>query len=119
MWKPKKWNQGGYDAFYVFADSKAKAEDTGMVNIWFFQVTRGSSHELKLKFFVEVVELFRAAGLNVSDCEVFFVIPEGNSTRVSSVTPHGTMFNDEFGWARGQEAEHVRVVRMKKTTVTA
>ena len=72
----------------------------------------------KLKFFVEVVELFRAAGLNVSKCQVFFVIPEGHVTRVSSVTPHGRMFNDEFGWVSGQEKDHVRVVMMKKTTVT-
>ena len=112
MWKPKKWNQGGYDGFYVFTDPKNK----NSVIIWFFQVTRGASHELKLKFFVEVVKLFLDAGLEVSDCQIYFVIPAGNETRVSGVTPHGKLFYEKFGWVNGQEKEKIHVVTLKKTT---
>lgn len=112
MWKPKKWSQGGYDGFYVSHDS------ADAVIIWFFQVTRGSSHELKLKYFVEVVQLFLDAGLEVSDCQIYFVIPKGYETRVSGVTPHGTLFHDKFGWVNGQEKDKIRVVTLNKTTVT-
>ena len=112
MWKPKKWNQGGYDSFYVFPDPK----NENSVIIWFFQVTRGASHGLKMKFFVEVAKLFLDAGLQVSDCQIYFVVPAGKETRVASVTPHGNLFYEKFGWVNGKEKEMIHVVTLGKTT---
>jgi hypothetical protein len=77
-------------------------------------VTRGPSHTLKLKYFVEVVKLFGDAGLNVSKCEIYFVVPEGKTANVSGVTPYGTLLN-KFGWVSGREKEKNRKVTLKKT----
>jgi hypothetical protein len=86
--KPTKWNQGGYDCFDVSTDSDSK------ISIDFFQVTRGASHQLNLKYFVEVVNLFTLAGLDVCGCQIYFVVPEGQgqTTTISKVTPYGTVF---------------------------
>ena len=111
MCKPTKWNQGGYDGFYVSVDPENEKD----LIIWFFQVTRGASHKLNLKYFVEVVQLFIHAELNVSGCEIYFVVPEGGETQVSGVTPYGTLFQERFKWAKGKEKEAIRIVRLNKT----
>ena len=72
----------------------------------------------KVKFFVQIVQLFRDAGFTVSSFNIYFVIPEGNNTRVSSVTPYGKMVYDDFGWQNGREREEIKVLSMKKSTGT-
>ena len=79
---------------------------------------RGLFHELKFKYFVEVVQLFLGAGLDVSDCQIYFVLPKGYETRVPGVTPHGILFHDKFGWVHGQEKDKICVVSLNKTAVT-
>jgi hypothetical protein len=110
--KPTKWNQGGYDGFDVSAGAI-----TNEISIDFFQVTRGASHPLNLKYFVEVVQLFIDAGCLVCGCDIYYVIPEGETTTISKVTPHGSLFYEEqFGFVNGREKEKIRVVTLKKTT---
>jgi hypothetical protein len=110
--KPTKWNQGGYDGF----DVSAKDISADNISIDFFQVTRGASHQLNLKYFVEVVKLFIDAGFDVYSCEIYFVVPEGQTTSISKVTPYGNLFRENFGWLNGKEKEKIRVVTLKKTT---
>ena len=114
MWKPKSWNQGGYDCFYVYADSNEQS--SFIIN--FFQVTRGASHKLKLKYFLEVVRLFIDGGFKISRCVIYFVIPDhsNHGTRVGDVIPYGTFFNEMFGWVNGREKEQIRVVKLNKMT---
>jgi hypothetical protein len=109
--KPTKWNQGGYDGFDVSSDAVSKK-----ITIDFFQVTRGASHPLNLKCFVEVVQLFIDAGFVVCGCEIYFVIPEDQTTTISKVTPYGNLFQTPFGWVSWTEKEKIRVVTMRKTT---
>lgn len=110
MCKPTKWNQGGYDGFYV------SINPGGTYMIQFFQVTRGASHKLNLRYFVEVVQLFLDAGLDVSGVQIYFVVPEGQTTQVSDFTPYGTLFHEKFGWENGQEKRQICVVTLKKKT---
>jgi hypothetical protein len=108
--KPTKWNQGGYDGFHVSADDDSK------ISIDFFQVTRGASHPLNLKYFAEVLNLFIYAELQVRACQIYFVVPEGQTTTISKVTPYGSVFQQLFGWVSGREKEKIRVVTLMKTT---
>jgi hypothetical protein len=109
--KPTKWNQGGYDGFDVSAN-----DITDEISIDFFQVTRGASPPLNPKYFVEVVQLFIDAGFVVCGCDIYFVIPEGQTTTISKVTPYGSLFYARFGWVSSREKDKIRVVTLKKTT---
>ena len=111
MCKPMKWNQGGYDGFDVSADAVSKE-----ITIRFFQVARGASHQLNLKYFVEVVQLFIDAGIVVGDLQIFFIVPEGQTTGISKVTPYGSLFQALFGWVSRKEKEKIQNVSLMKTT---
>ena len=106
MCKPTKWNQGGYDGFNIYAKD---GSDGFTIN--FFQVTRGTSHALNLKYFVEVVQLFIYAGMVVKDIEIFVVVPEGQTTSISKVIPHGSLFQSLFGWKSGKEKKKIKIGR--------
>ena len=74
--KPKKWNQGGYDAVHVH---------NGIVT--FVQVTRAEKHTLNYSYFQMLVcKLLHELHYDINQIKIFFVIPE---------TQHGIQV-DEF-----------------------
>ena len=67
--KPTKWNQGGYDAIFVTAGSGKK------LALRFGQLTKSTSHSLKLKYFAEVVSFLKNAGYVIESVEIAFIVP--------------------------------------------
>ena len=67
--KPKKWNQGGYDAIFI---------DPSQNLIHFAQVTRGDKHSFKIQYFASF--LGALASLNqsfeIKSLEFFFVVQQ-------------------------------------------
>lgn len=93
--KPKTWNQGGYDVFFV----EFKTRDTDgktHINLRFMQITKGAGHDLKAEYLHSVILFFIQAGYVINSVEIAFVLtPDNASTfRLGSVT--GNMFLTQF-----------------------
>ena len=71
LWlKPVKWNQGGYDAVYCNTVKKI---------IYIVQITRVTSHEFKVKYFVKLLNSFENAFPNIAfEVRIMFVVLEEN-----------------------------------------
>lgn len=80
--KPSTWNQGGYDAFFVqFVGGRTDTESEkvqGHIHLRFIQVTKGKTHELKLDYFISVIQCFNVAGYEVDSVEIGFVLTKFN-----------------------------------------
>ena len=66
---PNIWNQGGYDGVFL--------EDTNGRNvIRFVQTTTRDSHDVKLQFFIELINRLKTRNVfDVDEVEIFFVVP--------------------------------------------
>lgn len=91
--KPSAWNQGGYDAFFVqFAGSRTSAEHVqvrGHIHLRFIQVTKGKSHDLKLDYYISVIQCFHVAGYEVDSVEIVFILTEDNVSDFTLGDVHG------------------------------
>jgi len=107
--KPLRWNQGGYDAVCVNIDKQL---------LTFVQITRGSSHSLKLPYFRSFLHnITNIQGFNfqVTKLEIYFLIPKSNlgkfSLSYSDVTGKGCL--SLLGWTWGLEQNYVTVRGIK------
>ena len=112
--KPTKWKQGGYDVIFVTSGSgKNLALRLG-------QVTKSTSHSLKLKYFAEVVSFLKNAGYVIESVEIAFIVPRQliSDFRVlpSKVLGRGLLSHADLPstlgiskWAKGKEEELVTV----------
>uniref|UniRef100_A0A7S2YU35 Uncharacterized protein n=1 Tax=Entomoneis paludosa TaxID=265537 RepID=A0A7S2YU35_9STRA len=112
--KPKKWNQGGYDIIFVTARSGKK------LVLRLGQVTKSTSHSLKLKYFAEVVSFLKNAGYAIESVEIAFIVPQKliSDFRVlpSKVFGRGLLSHVDLPstlgkskWDKGKEEELVTV----------
>ncbi|POM75936.1 Crinkler [Phytophthora palmivora] len=100
--KPKKHNQGGYDAVYI---DKVK----GLVH--FVQVTKSDTHSFLMGYFYVMIEsLVKREMSEVKKMEIFFVIESQNAPafKFSTVTGQGLL--KAFGWEKDKEIEKLRLV---------
>jgi hypothetical protein len=112
--KPTKWNQGGYDVIFATAGSGKK------LALRLGQVTKSTSHSLKLKYFAEVVSFLKNAGYVIESVEIAFIVPRQliSDFRVlpSKVFGRGLLSHADLPstlgkskWAKGKEEELVTV----------
>ena len=112
--KPTKWNQGGYDLIFVTAGSGKK------LALRLGQVTKSTSHSLKLKYFAEVVSFLKNAGYVIESVEIAYIVPRQliSDFRVlpSKVFGRGLLSHADLPstlgkskWAKGKEEELVTV----------
>lgn len=71
--KPVRWNQGGYDLFFVEL-APHKAESARSIDIRFVQVTKGVKHDLKAGYLYAVVKFFEEAGYTINEVEIAFIL---------------------------------------------
>ena len=70
--KPKKWNQGGYDAVYIEKESSL---------VRFVQVTRADKHIFSMNYFSTLLQkLTQQKIVDVKKLEIFFIIPEAKQS---------------------------------------
>ena len=97
---PKRWNQGGYDAAQILATS-----------VRFVQVTRGSTHSLKLQYMRALIDALVAINRRIESVDVVFVVPVGDCKKfnLSSVR----VVSDLRAW--GWKLENARVGGITRT----
>lgn len=91
---PIKWNQPGYDCVFLYQSSPEKENI-----IRFVQVTTAATHDLKLRYFSDLIEAFEKRGVFVpSLIEIIFIVP----TTIQSDFRIGKIENPEalarFDW---------------------
>jgi hypothetical protein len=64
---PDTRSQGGYDAVMIVSETRT---------IRFVQVTVGQSHDLKMRYFADLVEGLRGKDIIIENAELFFLIPD-------------------------------------------
>jgi len=106
--KPLRWNQGGWDAVCV------ETEQTH-VKVKFVQVTRATSHKLKLQYFRSFLNKLQHQGkpLNPDLVEIYFVTTEESvpSFSVGDVVSAGCL-SKWTGWTKGQEQGQCKICSM-------
>ena len=66
---PNIWNQGGYDGIYL-------EKTNGRNVIRFVQTTTKDSHDVKLDFFIKLINKLKASNVfDAHEVEIFFVVP--------------------------------------------
>jgi hypothetical protein len=106
--KPEKWNQGGYDAIMVCKRTQY---------VRFVQVTSAHKHSFRIEYFygwLKMLSESESQSFEVKTLEIFFVVEKDklSTFQISRVTGSGLLH--EFGWAKGKEAEQVRLVGMSE-----
>ena len=101
--KPLKWNQGGYDAVIV---------DWSENFVRFVQVTTGQSHDLKLRYMAECLQLFGIGGDDGWKVEIVFVVPKENLYKFSVKNVENKGMLAGYGWTRGNEEIEAQVFGM-------
>ncbi len=103
-YKPNKWNQGGYDAFYIDAEH-------GHVRI--VQITRSTSHSLKIEYFQKLITNLN--NFQILNLEIIFLVPEDKissfNLQVKNVSGQGLLA--EFGYEKMKEHDRVKIVGLK------
>ncbi|CAM6100292.1 unnamed protein product [Calypogeia fissa] len=100
-WKPKKWNEGGYDAVYVAMKSNL---------VRFVQVTTAERHSLKLQCFKAFMEKLRDH-METTTLEIYFLFQdkEGATQIREPKEVSGPRSLKEFsGWEQCREWGNVR-----------
>ena len=116
VYKPTKWNQGGYDVMFVTAGGSS---GKGLA-LRFGQVTKSTTHSLKLTYFAEVVCFLSAAGYVIDSVEIAFIVTKQNISNFrvlpSKVSGSGLLSHanvpPEIGhskWNKGKEQDLVSV----------
>jgi len=108
--KPLKWNQGGYDAVYV---------DTNQNLLRFVQITRGSSHSLKLGYFascLQKIQKIPGFQFQVESLEIYFLVPNSIikdfQLEASDITGQGALEDrtrQDWGWKKYDEQNQVKI----------
>lgn len=109
--KPSGWNQGGYDVIFVRAESDKK------LALRFGQVTKSTSHSLKLRYFAEVVVFLSAAGYHIVSVEIAFIAAKQDVRKFrvspSKVVGRGLLSRADHPrggkWKQGKEEDLVTV----------
>ena len=66
---PNIWNQGGYDGVYL-------EKTNGRNVIRFVQTTTRDSHDVKLQFFIELINKLKTSNVVYAhEVKIFFVVP--------------------------------------------
>lgn len=107
MFKPKNFNQGGYDAVYVDKEKKL---------VRFFQVTRGDKHSLRLEYFYDfLLALSRSdQSFEIEILEIIFVaeLNKFEIFKISTITGEGRLKTVK-GWEMGKSVDKVLIYGMK------
>lgn len=105
---PRKWNQAGYDAVFLLESDFGSAGQKNVVR--FVQITTGSTHELKLSHFADLVRAFENNHVfRVEIVEIVFVVPISGlkSFKVTKVySPHALATH---GWPCREHAIRSKV----------
>ncbi|CAM6100295.1 unnamed protein product [Calypogeia fissa] len=100
-WKPKKWNEGGYDAVYVERKSNL---------VRFVQVITSERHSLKLECFCAFMENLKVQ-METETLEIYFLFQDkGERSQIRK--PKGVsgkgLLKEFSGWEQGNEWRNVR-----------
>jgi len=101
--KPTRWNQGGYDVFFV--QFVSGGESGVEIDIRFAQVTKGTKHGLKVGYLYSVLQFFREAGYVLHSVEIAFILTSLNSVdfSVDGVEADNTLKEYEIFGGGGQK----------------
>ena len=104
--KPKKWNQGGFDAIFI---NKSK----GLVK--FVQVTSGDSHSFKIEYFNNFLKEQgkSPSSFNVTNLEILFLVDEAKKLTFKLAPPSRRGMLKKYGWKSGEEKDKVKIVFIK------
>ena len=78
-WKPKRWNEGEFDAVYV---------DKGSGLVRFVQLTVPKQHSFQIEYFYHILENL-SQQMNELTLEIYFLSPTGTECRISNITGEG------------------------------
>jgi hypothetical protein len=132
MCKSASWNQGGYDVVWIEKGADVPTEGTSRVtasyHLFFGQVTKSTTHSLKLPYFSEFSGFIIAAGFIVSSIEIGFIVPSGRASdfkvTASQVTGKGLLSHyEEHGaspstkWKKSREHELVTMCELNMSAM--
>ena len=106
-WKPKAWNQGGYDALYMEGG-----------HVYFFQISKSKKHKLKLRFFAEILSRIQSKNYTINQVHIVFIIPIDlkDTFHISEVTYRGRLV--QYGWNKGSEELRTGIVYLEPFSKT-
>jgi DNA polymerase III delta prime subunit len=104
LWyKPKKWNQGGYDAIYI-------DKNKGIVK--FVQVTGGDKHSFKIQYFYQFLLALSQSeqSFQIKSLDILFLVEQKKLGTFKLAKPSGQGLLEPFGWMKGKEKSKVKIV---------
>jgi DNA polymerase III delta prime subunit len=107
MWfKPKKWNQGGFDAIFI---DKSK----GLVI--FVQVTGGDTHTFKIQYFHHFLLALGQSSqtFEITSLDIIYLVEQKKHATFKLATPTGQGLLEPFGWKKGKEKNKVKIVGVR------
>jgi hypothetical protein len=118
------WNQAGYDIVRIVKDDDVPVEGTAGVkesyHLLFGQVTKSSTHSLKLRYFSDLAQCIVDYGSIVSSIEIALIVPEGGKFSISPTKVIGTGTISHFAvyaspstkWRQSHEHELITVYEL-------
>ena len=111
--KPRKWNQGGFDAVFItrISDEPSQHQKNPSVSVRFVQVTRGRTHSFKIGYFYAFLLDLRDHFV-IDQIEIFFLVERANLSTFripeSQISGEGLLY--AFGWDKYKELEKIHIV---------
>ncbi|KAL3662205.1 hypothetical protein V7S43_013004 [Phytophthora oleae] len=104
--RPKKWNQGGYDAIMVCK----RTQYVRMV-----QVTSAHKHSFRIDHFYKWLDMLSKSsqGFTVKKLEIFFVVEQEKLSAFGFGNVYGEGLLAPFHWKKGKETEKVKIVGIR------
>lgn len=115
---PKLFNQGGYDAAQVMVPPQSTQPTCILVR--FVQVTRSSTHTLKLQYMLALLNSLQDIGFLIEKVEVVFVVPTGRCGAFTLGDTSGDMRQHDPDWRHPAGKEfcdggRIRVAGLERT----
>ncbi|KAI8891531.1 hypothetical protein BC833DRAFT_613727, partial [Globomyces pollinis-pini] len=113
LWlKPLKWNQGGFDAVFIYASCETPNKPRNFVR--FVQVTCGQTHTFKIQYFRELLTVL-GNHFEIHFVEVFFLVEQAKIGlfEILDSQIYGQGGLREFGWEKTKEKEKVQIYALK------
>ncbi|KAJ1569032.1 hypothetical protein HK096_004456, partial [Nowakowskiella sp. JEL0078] len=99
-WKPIKWNQGGYDAFFTDKEQKL---------LTFIQITSSDTHSFKIEYFYALLAaLSRSVNtFEINALDIVFLVDKRKLSNfvIGEVTGEG-LLSAFTGWKKGKEKDN-------------
>ena len=101
--KPNIWNQGGYDGVYLHRKMRRNV-------ITFMQITRKNKHDVKLRYFLELIHALECKKVfTAKDVEIYFIVPKKHlaSYKIGRIESPNALYT--LGWPDSEDGVRDRI----------